>query len=146
MTKIVEDFRIRLEKALTKNNMKPIELAEKTGISQSTISQYRSGYSKPKDKRLVKIAEVLHVNPAWLMGLDVPEEPQENLAGGISYHQNEYYVDDETAQIAQEIFENKELRGLFDVARKASASDLQTAYDVLLALKRKEGYSGDDPA
>lgn len=53
MTKIIEDFRIRLEKALTEKNMKPIELAEKTGISQSTISQYRSGYSKPKDKRNV---------------------------------------------------------------------------------------------
>lgn len=137
MTKIVEDFRIRLEKALTKNGMKPIELAEKTGISQSTISQYRSGYSKPKDKRLVKIAEVLHVTPAWLMGLDVPEEPQSPDVKNPQ-HQTGYYLDDETAQAAQEIFENRELRALFDVARKASASDLQTAYDVLLALKRKE--------
>ena len=81
MTQIVESFRIRLEKALTANNMKPIELAEKAGISQSTISQYRSGYSKPKAKRLVKIAEILHVNPAWLMGLDVPEEPQDLSVG-----------------------------------------------------------------
>lgn len=71
MAKIIEDFRFRLEKALADNNMKPSELAEKTGISQSTISQYRSGYSKPKDKRLVLIAEVLGVDPAWLMGLDV---------------------------------------------------------------------------
>ena len=137
MTKIVEDFRIRLEKALTEKIMKPIELAEKTGISQSTISQYRSGYSKPKDKRLVKIAEALQVNPAWLMGLDVPEEPQSPDVKN-SRHQTGYYLDDETAQAAQEIFENRELRALFDVARKASASDLQTAYDVLLALKRKE--------
>lgn len=137
MTKIVEDFRIRLEKALTKKNMKPIELAEKTGISQSTISQYRSGYSKPKDKRLVKIAEALQVNPAWLMGLDVPEEPQSHDVKNPR-HQTGYYLDNETAQAAQEIFENRELRALFDVARKASASDLQTAYDVLLALKRKE--------
>ena len=137
MTKIVEDFRIRLEKALTEKNMKPIELAEKTGISQSTISQYRSGYSKPKDKRLVKIAEALQVNPAWLMGLDVPEEPQSPDVKNPR-HQTGYYLDDETAQAAQEIFENRDLRALFDVARKASASDLQTAYDVLLALKRKE--------
>lgn len=146
MTKIVEDFRIRLEKALTKNNMKPIELAEKTGISQSTISQYRSGYSKPKDKRLVKIAEVLHVNPAWLMGLDVPEEPQENLAGGISYHQNGYYINDETALVAQEIFENKELRALFDVQRDMDPDDLRALHNMALALKRKERYNGDDPA
>lgn len=145
MTKIVEDFRIRLEKALTANNMKPIELAERTGISQSTISQYRSGYSKPKDKRLVKIAEVLHVNPAWLMGLDVPEEPQDQ-AGGISYHQDEYYLNDETALVAQEIFENKELRALFDVQRDMDPDDLRALHQMALALKRKERYNGDDPA
>lgn len=74
MPQIVEDFRFRLEKALTAREVKPIELAEKTGISQSAISQYRSGYIKPKDKRLVKIAEALSVNPSWLMDLDVPME------------------------------------------------------------------------
>ena len=72
MVEIKEEFRTRLERALEYNDMKPVDLAKLTGIAEATISQYRSGYSKPKDKRLVKIANVLHVDPAWLMGLDVP--------------------------------------------------------------------------
>lgn len=71
MLEVKEEFRQRLEKALADAGMRPSELAERTGISQSTISQYRSGYSKPKSDRLQKIAGVLGVDPAWLMGLDV---------------------------------------------------------------------------
>ena len=49
-----------------------------------------------------------------------------------------YYINDETASIAQEIFENKELRLLFDAAKDAQPEDLQTVHQMLLALKRKE--------
>ena len=117
------------------------QLAEALGYkSYTTIQKWETGISEPPLKVVRKMADLFNVDINDMTGKRL------DLAGGISYHQNEYYINDETAQIAQEIFENKELRGLFDVARKASASDLQTAYDVLLALKRKEGYSGDDPA
>ena len=65
-------FRDRLEEALKTRNMLPYELSKKTGISQSTISQYRSGYSKPKDEKLNIIANALEVHPAWLKGYPVP--------------------------------------------------------------------------
>ncbi|MGP1349007.1 MAG: helix-turn-helix domain-containing protein [Stomatobaculum sp.] len=51
-----------------------------------------------------------------------------------------YYHNPETAQAAQEIFENKELRLLFDAARDSSPEDLQTVHQMLLALKRKERH------
>lgn len=72
MVEIKESFKTRLEKALEYRQVKPVDLSRVTGISESTISQYRSGYSKPKDERLVIIANALHVDPAWLMGIDVP--------------------------------------------------------------------------
>ena len=40
--------------------------------------------------------------------------------------------------MAQSIFENKELRMLFDAAQDASPEDLETVHSMLLALKRKE--------
>lgn len=55
-----------------------------------------------------------------------------------------YYLDSQTAKIAQEIVENKELALLFDAARDASPEDLQTTHQMLLALKRKERHE-DDP-
>lgn len=81
MIEIKESFRKRLEIALSVRGIKPVDLAKKTGISESTISQYRSGYSKPKEARLVVIANALGVDPAWLMGLDVPMEPRTKPSG-----------------------------------------------------------------
>lgn len=37
-----------------------------------------------------------------------------------------------------ELFENKDLRILFDAAQDADPEDLKTTYDMLMALKRKE--------
>ena len=56
----------------------------------------------------------------------------------------EYYINPETAKAAQEIFENKELRMLFDVQRDMSSEDLRALHNMALALKRKEsGYIDD---
>lgn len=50
-------------------------------------------------------------------------------------------TNDETAAVAQEIFENKELRALFSVQRDMAPDDLKALHNMALALKRKErGY------
>lgn len=64
------NFKDRFNEALNIKNISPAELSKKTGISESTISQYRSGYSKPKKERLEIIAKALSVNPVWLMGFN----------------------------------------------------------------------------
>lgn len=51
-----------------------------------------------------------------------------------------YYFDEETAALAQEIFDNRELRLLINDARDASAQDIKLAHDMILALKRKERH------
>lgn len=71
MIEKVSTFKERLNQALSIRNIKPVELFEKTGISESTISQYRSGYAQPKEDKLLLISNALDVNPAWLLGLNV---------------------------------------------------------------------------
>ena len=63
-----EEFKTRLARALTLKNIKPIELAEKSGLPKSGISQYLKGVCVPKNKNILKIAQVLNVNPDWLIG------------------------------------------------------------------------------
>lgn len=63
-------FRVRFEQALSMSGIKPSALAQKTGISQATLSQYRSGYSTPKKPRLLALAQALGVSAAWLAGLE----------------------------------------------------------------------------
>ena len=120
-------------KSLSKERRIPISRLEKDlGYSNGYIGQLRKGVF-PSD-RLQQIAEYLNVTPDYLLNGDEKKESKEK-----------YYLNDETAQAAQEIFENEDLRVLFDAARDASPEDLKTTYNMLMALKRKErDFDGDD--
>lgn len=102
------------------------QVSKATGIAQSTLSDWKSGKSIPKADKIQKIADFFDVSAEYLMtGKEKEDGPR-------------YYLNDETASIAQDIFENKELRLLFDAARDAEPEDLETVHSMLLALKRKE--------
>lgn len=104
------------------------------------------------DKRQIDIASDLHVSPqtlnTWVKGIAIPRMNKiQALADyfGVSKSDlvdtkpvDKYYVDPETAEIAQEIKDSKELSALFDVGRGMTPEDLQTVYQMALALKRKE--------
>lgn len=76
---IVEEFNVRLNKALSYRNMKPVDLANKLNLNRGIISQYLLGKYQPKLDRLNSIATVLNVSASWLMGYDVPMETEENI-------------------------------------------------------------------
>lgn len=71
---IVEDFAVRLKKAMTYKKMKQIELSTKSGIDKALISNYLSGKYKAKQDKLHKLAVALDVSEGWLMGYDVSIE------------------------------------------------------------------------
>lgn len=66
-------FQERLRVAIEDNNIRPIDLANMTGIPKSMISNYLSGRYVPKSDRLYTLACALGVNEAWLLGYDVPK-------------------------------------------------------------------------
>lgn len=70
----------RIQLALSNSNMKPQELANKSGIGKSSISQYVNGSHIPGNISAEKIGNILQVNPLWLMGFDVPMERRNNDA------------------------------------------------------------------
>lgn len=74
MSQPIAELKDRLKQALTIRNIKPIELSEATKIPKSAISQYMSGYTKPKQDRIFSICKFLRINEAWLLGYDVPME------------------------------------------------------------------------
>lgn len=121
-------------KQLCKEQKVPISRLEKDlGFSNGYIGQLKKG-TLPND-RLVKVAEYLGTTTNYLMfGNETGEERDGD----------KYYLNDETAQMAQKLFENKELRTLFDAAQDATPEDLKTTYDMLMALKKKERGMNDD--
>lgn len=111
---------------LEQRGLKAADVCRGTGLPSSLFSEWKRGKSVPKADKMKKIAEFFGITVGYLMGEDVQNEKEE------------YYLNKETAEIAQNIFDNKELRLLYDAARDAQPEDIQTAYDMLLALKRKE--------
>lgn len=114
------------ERLMKLNGYTAYKVSVETGIAQSTLSDWKKGKSTPKADKLQKIADLFNVSLNYLM-------TGEEKEGGETY-----YLNEETSKMAQSIFENKELRLLFDAAQDAQPEDLQTVHQMLLALKRKE--------
>lgn len=114
------------EQLLQKFGVTTADVCKATGIGQSTMSNWKSRRNMISGKNAQLIADYFNVSVDYLM------------TGEEKEGDKKYYLNDETAAMAQSIFENKELRMLFDAARDAEPEDLQAVHSMLLALKRKE--------
>lgn len=114
------------EKLLQKHGVSAYRVSKDLGIAQSVLSSWKNGISTPKQDKMQKIADYFNVSVDYLM------------TGKEREDKKKYYLNDETAAMAQSIFESKELRMLFDAAQDADPEDLDAVYQMLLALKRKE--------
>lgn len=118
------------EQLLQSYGITAYKFCKDTGISQSTVSTWKKKGNLINGEMAKIIAEYFHVSVDYLMT-------------GEEKEGDKYYINDETAEMAQKLFENHELRVLFDAAQDATPEDLKTTYDMLMALKRKE-RGGDD--
>lgn len=120
----------RMKVALDRANMTQQELSEKSGVSKSSISHYINGNHSPSNISSNAMAEVLGVNPLWLMGFDVDmdiswtpytqeiESEEENTS---------YYTDDRSRDIAEFLHKNPDYAVLFDATRKVKPEDIARA-------------------
>ena len=122
-----EIFAKNLRHYMEQANRNQTDLCKYMKVSSATASDWCNSRKMPRADKIQAIAKWLGVNIGDLM--------QEN---------NRYYVNNETAKAAQEIFENKELRALFDVQRDMDPDDLKALHNMALALKRKERGNDDD--
>lgn len=116
------------EELLEKHSVTAYRVAKETGIATATLTQWKNGTSTPKQDKLQKIADYFGVTVDYLMGIERDENVQ-------------YYLNDETREIAQEIFENKDMRILFDIARDTRPEHLKAYADFLKKLQDKEEYN-----
>ena len=108
------------------------KLEKALGFSNGSISKWK--VSTPNPERLKKLADYFNVSVEWLL----TGEDESALSD------RRYYINEETAEMADKIFHSKELRMLFDAAQDAAPEDLETVHSMLLALKRKERGNFDD--
>ena len=67
---------------------------------------------------------------------DVPDPDYPVKSEIIEEQENkEYYINKETAEVAQSLFDNADMRLLFDAAKDSKPEDLKMAADLLKRLK-----------
>lgn len=104
------------------------ELAERLNrigleISEKTISSWEINRTTPTIGFVEKLAEVFKCKKTDIIG--------ENIYGEY------YFLNEETRRIAQEAYENPDLRILFDAARDTTPEDLKMAIEIVKRLKKE---------
>lgn len=110
------------------NGKTQIDLINDLGFNKSAVSTWCNGTRLPRMDKVEQLARYFGINRSDLIEDKDKSESQEES----------YYTNPDTAKIAQEIYENKDLSLLFDAAKDATPEDLQTVHTMLMALKKKE--------
>lgn len=114
----------RFELLLKQKGVLAVDVCRATGISQQTISTWKKRRGGISAKNAAKIADYFGVTVAYLMGES--DEPTPTV---------DYYIYRDTAEIAQTIFEDSDMRVLFDAAKDSRPEDLKMVTNLLKRLK-----------
>ena len=119
-----EIFSRRLRYYLEKRGLTQLDLAIKLDVSRQSVSSWVNGIKIPRMDKVDQMCKILHCTRDNLITEGDDEEG--------------YYTNPETAKIAQEIFDDENLRTLFHVARNASPEQLKLAKEMLEMMKKNE--------
>ena len=125
-------FAKNLRHYMSLNGKNQTDLIKDLGFSSSTISNWCTGQKLPRMDKIQVLADYFHITRA-----DLLEDADEK-------NDDSYYLNDETRAIAQEIFENPEMRSLFHVARDIPPEKLQAHIDFMKSLKNAEQGDYDE--
>lgn len=103
-------------------------VSKDTGISQTTLYDLASGRHLSKPETLQKLANYFGVPLSYFTTGDMKET---------------YYEDPLTAELAQRLKDDHDLRLLFSAAKDARPETLQAVHDILVALKKRERGEND---
>ena len=114
------------EKQCNEKSVTPYRVCKETGLTTSTISNWKAGRYKPKQDKLQKIADFFNVTIEYLMGTEEKETSPI------------YYTNEETAKLAQEMFEDEDMRSLFHMKRTMPPERFKAHMEFMKSLYNQE--------
>ncbi len=123
-------FAKRLKKLLDERNMDQIDLSAALGLDRSTVNKWATANALPRAGTTEKIAAFFGVKKSYLLDESGSDE-------------RSYYLDPAAAKMAQELYDNPDMRILFDAAKNVSADDLKLVAEMMLRMKKKENHEDD---
>lgn len=121
----------KLDKFMCEHNYNKADVARLSGIPYTTIDGlYKKGDENTKLSTLRKLANFI--------GCTIDE-----LTDGDTKSDSGYYFDPETARLAQELYDNPDLRILMDASRKLAPDDVKNIAEIVARMKKKENHEDD---
>lgn len=114
------------EMLLKRDGVSIADVSRATGISQPVFSNWKKRRGKISAENAEKIANYFGVTIGYLMGV------QENE------HHNSYYKDVQSELIAQQMFDDEEIHGLFHIKKNIPADRFKAFYDMITAYYKME--------
>lgn len=91
------------------------------GVAKSTVKKWESGsIENMRRDKIALLAKALNVSPLYIMGIDASPDQANNeeyinfqIKSNTITPPTDYYLNDKTRKIAQQVYENPELQSLF---------------------------------
>lgn len=125
-------FTHNLNKFISESGKTQAEIANAIGVSPQTFNTWCRGIAIPRMGKVQALADYFRINKSDLI---------EEKANQPDDH---YYLNDETREIAQEVFENPEMRTLFKVARNMPPERLKAHIEFMKSLEAQERGNNDE--
>lgn len=109
----------KFEALLKERGVRAADVARATGITTTTLSAWKNGKYEPKNDKIQKIADFFEVPITYFFD----ETPA-------------YYYNENTAELAEEMFSKPGLRRLFDASRKLNEDSLKMFSEMIETYKK----------
>ena len=119
------------EQVLKDKGLKAYDVSKATGIRSGVFSDWKKQRYTPKADKMQKIADFLGVPVEPLLGVQTIEQD------------GNYYTDAYSAMIAQQMFDDPQLRALHHVKKHIDNKRFKAYFDLIMNLYRQE-HPNDD--
>ena len=117
-----EIFSRNLNSYIDNSGKTQLEIANSIGVSPQTFNTWCKGIAIPRMGKVQALADYFHINKS-------------DLIEDKSTTEKSYYTNKETQQLAQEIFDNPDLKILFDTTKDCSPEDMKKVISMVKAFK-----------
>ena len=130
-------FKVRLKELRQSKGLTQRALAERLNISKSAVSMYENGSREPDHETTELIADFFNVDIDYLVGRS---DMTTKFINPNSESTSSEYYNPESATLAQEMFDDPDMRFLFHAKQKMSPERFQRSIDTL-----KDAYKLENP-
>lgn len=129
------DFKTVFKNLRTARGLTQEELANQLGLSRSRVSMYELGEREPDFETTEMLADFFNVDIDYLFG---------RTDKTTLIPQSGYYTNPETAAAAQEMFEDSDMRTLYDLKRSMGADRFKAHVKFMKDLYDQEHPESDE--